>query len=404
MGLAARIRLPNSGRLTLPFLLLILCTLLVYMGAGVMVVQLLGQQILMSKHAFETGQSLRLLIEEQRVEGNMLVIEPAPPPAVEPAPAIPGIPASPTGAPPAPVSTKNPAADPATPAQAPVATVPVTAPVVHLVTQPLNPAPNAELEDVAQKDEKTGKMLPVLPKISEDGKEAWSYYGKAVPAKLEGARIAVMLTGLGINATYTQNALNLPEYVSLSFSPYAPNLTTQVERARKAGHEVWLDLPMEPEDYPASDPGPYAMLKTLANKDLLERLHALMGLAPGIVGFIAPERENFSGTPQMAMIAKDIAKRGMLLAMRNRNFVSAEIESHLIYSSRELDASRHSNAPLPDQLLVELEAVAKGGGSALAVMDYAPAVVAMLPEWIAGLKSDDVTLVAATAAHDQKKK
>lgn len=35
-------------------------------------------------------------------------------------------------------------------------------------------------------------------------------------------------------------------------------------RAREAGHEILLQLPMEPFDYPDSDPGPQTLLASAA--------------------------------------------------------------------------------------------------------------------------------------------
>ncbi len=404
MGMAARIRLPRPERETLPFLGLCLATVAVYIACAMLVIQLLGQQVGLNKKAFEVGQHVRLLIESGQMEGNIAMTVPPPTaPAPETAPAQQF-----TDAPPPPAGQLPTTGDipvgtvPETSATMPLAVSP-PAPVAHIVTAPLNPAPNKDLVEPGKKDEETGKMIPALPKISDKGVEPWTYYGKALPKGAEGPKIALLVAGLGINAAYTEQAIALPEYISLSFSPYAPNLAAQVKRARDAGHEVWLNLPMQPEDYPASDPGPYALLTSLKPSELKERLHLMMGLAPGIVGFLAPQHEIFSNEKQIADVMKEIKQRGMVLALRNRNFTSEESASHMLYVNRELDAARDVNAPLPEQLLTELEAVGLGSEVALGVVDYAPAILSGLPQWAAGLQEKGLTLVGASAIREKKK-
>ena len=68
------------------------------------------------------------------------------------------------------------------------------------------------------------------------------------------ACVAVVVTGLGLADRLTERALALPGAVGLSFSPYAGAAAWQ-SRARAAGHEVLLDLPLQPEAFPSTMPG-----------------------------------------------------------------------------------------------------------------------------------------------------
>ena len=99
-----------------------------------------------------------------------------------------------------------------------------------------------------------------LPRIGPDGRRPLFAYAR--PFNFEDARpkVAVLILGLGLRAELFEAALALPGPIGLQLSPYAPDLPALVERARRAGHEVLLDLPMEPADYPASDPGPHTLL------------------------------------------------------------------------------------------------------------------------------------------------
>jgi len=69
--------------------------------------------------------------------------------------------------------------------------------------------------------------------------------------------VALIIGGLGLNAATTRQAIeSLPPEVTLSFVPYADGLQGWIDMARAAGHEVMLEAPMEPADYPSNDPGP----------------------------------------------------------------------------------------------------------------------------------------------------
>src|SRR5690606_25692454 len=132
--------------------------------------------------------------------------------------------------------------------------------MVDLSSQPLNPvAENKMMADglAAMQQETSYGIAPV---ISKNGAKPWKYYAKPYDTVAGKSSVAIVIKGLGVNAMVTDNALRLPEYISLSFSPYAPGLLDWAHSARLTGHEIYLDLPLHPSDYPATDPGPYGLL------------------------------------------------------------------------------------------------------------------------------------------------
>ena len=90
---------------------------------------------------------------------------------------------------------------------------------------------------------------------------------QAQPGKAAGPRIAIVIGGLGIGASGTSEALGkLPGPVTFAFTPYGTDLDTLVGRARADGHEILLQVPMEPFDYPDNDPGPQTLLTSLSRR------------------------------------------------------------------------------------------------------------------------------------------
>src|SRR5690242_15302334 len=97
-----------------------------------------------------------------------------------------------------------------------------------------------------------------VPIIAADGRRPMDLYARRFDSTDPRPRIAIVVSGLGIGEAITQSAIDkLPPGITLSFTPYGPQgLQSSVSAARAAGHEVLLELPMEPFDFPSNDPGP----------------------------------------------------------------------------------------------------------------------------------------------------
>ncbi len=124
-----------------------------------------------------------------------------------------------------------------------------------------------------------------LPKIARDGRTPMKAYGRKFEHDGKKPRIALIVRGLGIGETQTDSALAqlLPD-ITLGFSPFAPELQKTIDKARGAGHEVLVEVPMEPFDFPDSDPGPHALLVAASAEENGKRLDWSLSRATGYVG------------------------------------------------------------------------------------------------------------------------
>ncbi|HWC63268.1 MAG TPA: divergent polysaccharide deacetylase family protein, partial [Rhizomicrobium sp.] len=110
-----------------------------------------------------------------------------------------------------------------------------------------------------------------LPRIADDGRKPMNVY--AAPAAPGKFRIAIVVSGLGVSEKATAAALAaLPSGVTLGFAPYAGDVQRWVNQARQSGHEVLLEVPMEPQDFPDSDPGPHTLRAGVDEAANLQRL------------------------------------------------------------------------------------------------------------------------------------
>jgi polysaccharide deacetylase 2 family uncharacterized protein YibQ len=154
----------------------------------------------------------------------------------------------------------------------------------------------------------------MIPIAATDLKPFTAY---AVPADQAKAAkmpvVAIVVGGLGVGAAKTIDAITkLPAAVTLAFTPYGSDPTKLAERARAQHHEIWLQIPMEPYDYPDNDPGPQTLLATLSAEQNLDRLYWHLGKLQGYAGIANFMGARFVATePAMQPIIRDAARRGL---------------------------------------------------------------------------------------------
>ena len=158
-----------------------------------------------------------------------------------------------------------------------------------------------------------------IPKIGPDGTRPSARYAhprQVPPNKKDVPVIAIVVGGLGISASGTADAFaKLPATVTFAVAPYGADLEKLAEHARADEHEVLLQVPMEPFDYPDNDPGPQTLLTSLSTEQNIDRLHWLMSRFQGYVGVMSYMGARFTASePALAPVLQDAAKRGLILS------------------------------------------------------------------------------------------
>ncbi len=131
--------------------------------------------------------------------------------------------------------------------------------------------------------------------------------------KVGAPRIALVVGGLDLNPQSTEAAIaELPENVTLAFAPYGPTVADAAAKARARGHEILLQAPMEPFNYPQNDPGPHTL--RVEAGDMKEDLHWLMSRFTGYVGLMSFLGSRFTANEQaLAPALEEIARRGLFI-------------------------------------------------------------------------------------------
>jgi polysaccharide deacetylase 2 family uncharacterized protein YibQ len=245
-------------------------------------------------------------------------------------------------------------------------------------------------------------MIPVVA----DGLKPFTVYA-ANADRTKAAKmpvIAIVVAGLGVGAAKTADAImKLPPAVTLAFTPYGADPTKLAERARAQRHEILLQIPMEPFDYPDNDPGPQTLLTTLSAEQNLDRLYWHLSRFQGYAGIA-----NFMGArfvaadPVMQPVIHEAAKRGLsyfddgatprsvaasLAAGQALPFAKADFTIDAVPTSVEIDRT-----------LVKLETLAKERGAAVGVASALPISIDRLSAWTKTLDARGIMLVPLTTA------
>ncbi|MGI9484901.1 MAG: divergent polysaccharide deacetylase family protein [Geminicoccaceae bacterium] len=236
-----------------------------------------------------------------------------------------------------------------------------------------------------------------LPRIGEDGRRPIQTYARPYDRRDDRPKVAIMVAGLGPQADATNATFHLPGAISLIFSAYTDDLPAYFERARLAGHEVLLELPMEPPDYPASDPGPHTLRASGTVDANIERLNWVLARAPGYFA-VAGRGGAFARSPEATPVMKELAAKGVgMIEIDGTGLTDASDEAGLAYLSapRWIDATPSAQAI--DRALGDLEARARQEGSAIGVAEAYPVTLKRLVEWTATLETRGIALVPASA-------
>lgn len=234
-----------------------------------------------------------------------------------------------------------------------------------------------------------------LPVIGPDGRTPAEAYAR--PFTSDGRpKIAMVIGGLGLNAKATREAIdNLPAEVTLSFVPYAEGLQGWIDMARDRGHEVLLEAPMEPTDYPENDPGPYTLMAASPASETVSKLEWLLSRASGYYGLT-----NYLGS---RFVTSDAAMTAFTGALRARGLAFVDDGSAArrgggvprASADRIIDDQLAGEAI--DQQLLGLEATALQKGQALGSGFAYPVTLAQVARWTRELDGRGYQLAPASA-------
>lgn len=240
-----------------------------------------------------------------------------------------------------------------------------------------------------------------LPRISANGGRPLTAYARPADAPADAIRIAIVVGGLGIDKDSTSNAIAaLPPDVTLAFAPYDPSMTADVAAAHADGHELLLQVPLEPFNYPAIDPGKNTLTTDASDDENRSRLRWLLGRMTGYVGVVNYLGARFTADQQAMMpVLRELASRGLLYlddgsSPRSATEAAAG-RAPFLRADLVLDADASSDAIRAQ--LAALESIARARGFAIATATAFPQTVKEIAAFAQAAADKGIMLVPLTA-------
>lgn len=216
--------------------------------------------------------------------------------------------------------------------------------------------------------------------------------------------VSIIIGGLGVNRAVTQQAIDsLPPDITLSFAAHATGLQGWIDRARQAGHEVMIEIPMDSAQFNPSEKGAdKALLISNPAAENLRNMEWLLSRGQGYFGVI-----NYNGDSLLtrADVSAPILSK---LSESGLGFITdgAFTAPSLAALSRSVDLPyKHGFGlidPEPNALIIReqlsnLASAATSGSMPIGVGFAYPQTIEAVARWATNL--DGQGLILAPASH-----
>lgn len=241
-----------------------------------------------------------------------------------------------------------------------------------------------------------------LPIIGPDGLRPMEQYARPWSGA-RGTRIAIVVGGLGLSQTGTQNAINtLPPEVTLAFAATGNSLSRWMQQARRNGHEILVQLPMESFDYPNNNPGPSTLVTDATVKENIANLHESMGKITNYTGVMNYLGGRFlSDGNALEPVLRDIAGRGLLFlddgssAQSLTEKIAKPLQLPHGFADLTLDTQLDKLEIL--KKLDELERIAQRKGFAIGSASAFDESIEAIQQWVGEVSNRGIEIVGVSA-------
>jgi polysaccharide deacetylase 2 family uncharacterized protein YibQ len=259
----------------------------------------------------------------------------------------------------------------------------------------LDPAPIAGLYETLN-----GKRLP---RISQAGLSPADAYARPFANPGNRPVVALVVGGLGINATHTRSAIDeLPPEVTLSFAPDARGLQRWIHKARAAGHEVMIEVPMEAYEYGRMKMHPQTLTTTQTSDQNIAKLNQVLSKATGYFGVINYQGAKFSTDLNATKpVLRTLSKRGIAFvqdgSLQSTGFDAAAGATSLRFARAAKQVDAKLTAPDITAQFMELETLAREQGVAMGTGYAYPVTIDVAKAWTADLAQKGIVLAPVSA-------
>lgn len=257
----------------------------------------------------------------------------------------------------------------------------------------------AHLPDKALIEESDAGPLPVR---AADGRRPFDVYARPWSGA-RGARVAIVVGGLAVSQSGTQAAIEkLPAEVTLAFASGGNSIGRWMQAARRKGHEVLMQVPLEPFDYPNVNPGRATLTVEASPRENLQNLLWTLARTTNYAGVMNYMGARFSAdAAAMAPVMAELGKRGLMYlddgSLARSTASSEALKSGVPFAEGDtaIDLVRERGEIL--KKLDELERTARAKGFAIGTGSAFDVTVDAVASWANEAKKRGIEIVPVSA-------
>lgn len=218
--------------------------------------------------------------------------------------------------------------------------------------------------------------------------------------------IGVLILDLGLNESSTANISYIHKPISYGLSPYGTSLDYLVDLAKRYHHELYLHVPLHPDNYPVDNAGVMALLSHLNQETLKGRIDWLLTRAEGIQGVYSSGDEQFTTQQEpLTFLIEALRAHGLSWVHINHHKKSLLYQGESTHHIPMMQADVIVNEALtPEKLEAELHRVkeiALEKGHALVMMKPFPLSISILDEQMKKWEESQIQLVPVSVLHQK---
>ena len=249
-----------------------------------------------------------------------------------------------------------------------------------------------------------------LPIRAADGRRPFDVYARPWSGA-RGARVAIVIGGLAVSQTGTQAAIErLPAEVTLAFASGGNSIDRWMQSARQKGHEIVMQVPLEPFDYPRVDPGRNTLTVEAGAQENVDRLHWILSRTTNYTGVMNYMGARFVGEQDaMEPLMRELATRGLMYvddgssARSVADTLASSLGAPFAAADVAIDPVRERGDVLAR--LDDLERTARAKGFAVGVGSAFEVTVDAVTSWVAEAKRRGIEVVPISAvANDPERR
>ncbi|MCP4395005.1 MAG: divergent polysaccharide deacetylase family protein [Alphaproteobacteria bacterium] len=260
---------------------------------------------------------------------------------------------------------------------------------------------DAVVEDIQVASISSTSMFPKEDHVEAVADEpmTWEKFAVEVPPVVpqNKPRIAIIIDDLGLDRRRTANVMQLQSPLTMSFMSYAGALNMQTTRAKRAGHELMMHVPMEPVSSNVNA-GPGALSSSMTDEELRWQVGETLSSFNGFVGINNHMGSKFTANSHCMDVVLDELKKKGLLFIDSRT--SAKSVGYKLAAEKDMPyAVRHVFLdPMPGEAVLKrqlkkLEYVASQRGYAIGIGHPRDVTISALRKWLPQLKDKGYALV-----------